>query len=446
MPFLLALVLFLLASPAWAEESAPVLLWGFQRGCESLTDLNKHVQRELEKEGVRPVDVLLPGSQRMSCQGASCAEQVIRECGVRGKGARILGGYVDQLGTPLRGVTRLRMWLYDTQSGQTAWLDTYCQNCPLTSTVPYNALQMLQNPQFGVSLEVTPQYCKPEPSRSERPPSSNKIFWVVYGKEHHKSVVSAAVRKLVQKTGTERPFDHVGKEYTLGVLKKVIEAEPGAQVFGAEIQDKGNIELFLFDGSTQLTQTQLVECQNCDKDDLAEKIRQAGAQLLSHCFGDDCAASGVTRARPPMEACAPFPEPQCGGRSAAQLLQTPQSTKPSGPAGPPEISPRLAKITKGALWGMFAATAVATGGLLAANFADFSQVQGQRATVTNQLLPAVGGMAGASLLSLVIAIPTTLLIDRGSPREQAVAGPTAPPSGTKQASLQCPTSSDTRSP
>ena len=61
MPFLLALVLFLLASPAWAEESAPVLLWGFQRGCESLTDLNKHVQRELEKEGVRPVDVLLPG-------------------------------------------------------------------------------------------------------------------------------------------------------------------------------------------------------------------------------------------------------------------------------------------------------------------------------------------------------------------------------------------------
>ena len=29
------------------------------------------------------------------------------------------------------------------------------------------------------------------------------------------------MRKLVQKTGTERPFDQVGKEYTLGVLKKV---------------------------------------------------------------------------------------------------------------------------------------------------------------------------------------------------------------------------------
>ena len=34
-------------------------------------------------------------------------------------------------------------------------------------------------------------------------------------------VPGGAVRKLVQKTGTERPFDQVGKEYTLGVLKKV---------------------------------------------------------------------------------------------------------------------------------------------------------------------------------------------------------------------------------
>lgn len=427
------MALLLLAVPAGAEESPPTLLWGFQRGCESLTEVNKHVQRELERDGIKPVDVLVPGSDRMGCQGPACAEQVVKECSLQGKNVRILGGYVDQLANPPRRQTRIRVWVYDVPSGKTAWLDTYCQNCPLTSALPYNSAQMLLNPPFGVVLDSTPQYCKAEPVQPERQPGSNKIFWVVYGKEHHKAAVTASLRKLVQGTGTEEPFEHVGKEYTLGVLKKIVAKDPGAQVFGAEIKEKGAIELFLFDGPTLITQTQMVECPGCEKEELAEKVRQAGMQLLSHCFGDDCGGGGVTRSRPPAEVCVPFLAPQCGG---GPLLLSPGTGGDGSRA--PEISPRLARLTKGAMWGVFAGTAAGSVALLAANFSGAGLKDVGVGERNNTLLAPAAAMGVASLLVLGVAIPVTILVDRAALASNAPAMRTSALPAGKAAGLQCP--------
>lgn len=49
----------------------------------------------------------------------------------------------------------------------------------------------------------TPLYCQQEPAQAKLPPRSGKIYWVVYGKDHHKPAVKSAVRKLVQQIGTD---------------------------------------------------------------------------------------------------------------------------------------------------------------------------------------------------------------------------------------------------
>lgn len=434
MRLILSTVLLLLSSSlAWAEPSAPILLWGFQRGCEPLPELDRHVRRELEAHGIQPVELLAPGAQQLGCQGRDCAEVVVQECAtLKGRPVRILGGLVDQNKT--RTLTRLRLWMHDTGTGRTAWLDTYCQSCALLSAAATNAQDLIENPQYGLTLDTTPNYCRPDAPQKERTARSNKILWVVYGKDHNKSLVSSTVRKLVQSTGTEEPFEHVGKEYTLGVLKKIVAKDPGAQVFGAEIQGNGVIELFLFDGPTQLTQNQMVECPSCDKEELAEKIRQAGTQLLSHCFGDDCATAGTTRARPPAEACAAFPVPQCGGKGRPAMEPSPSAS--AAPA-PIEISPRLARIAKGAVWGVFAANAVASAALLAANYAGAGRRDVGLGDTTDVLAPAAGALGGAALLSLAVAIPVTIAVNRALPPQAPTTKQDKQTSGSPSG-LQCP--------
>lgn len=434
MRFITTAVLLLLASPVWAEApaSGPVLLWGFQRGCKPLTDITRVVQEVVDSNVAKPdglVYALLPDSKLLSCQGKRCAELVQRSC-PNAKG-RVLGGIVEQSSS--LSVTRVRLWLHDLQTGQTAYHDNYCQNCDTTSALKHNAVQIALHPEFGSPPSATPSYCQGAQENKESPLRSGKIFWVVYGKENHKSAITAAVRKLMEKAGGEVQFQHEGKEYTLPVLKKVASREPGSQVFGAEIQDKGVVELFLYDSPTERTEVQRVECEACTKDDLVEKIRQTMMQLFSHCFGDNCAQ---VSARAPAEACQPFETLSCGDMPIA-LSADAATGGDSGKSTGPEISPRLAKLTKGVLWGLFAAGAAATAGLLAANYASPGQTEGTTFAQSNRLLGPVVTAGGLSLLMLAVAIPTTIVVDRASAQKKTETGTELGRGG--ELLIQCPT-------
>jgi len=435
MRFVIASLLLLLSSPVWAESppAGPILLWGFQRGCKPLTDITRVVQEVVDSNVAKPdgqVYALLPDSKLLSCQGKACASAVQRSC-PNAKG-RVLGGIVEQ--TPSLSVTRVRLWLHDLQTGQTAYHDNYCQNCDTTSALKHNAVQIALHPEFGSPPSATPIYCQADADTKEQPPRSGKLFWVVYGKDHNKPALTAAVRKLMEKAGGEVQFQHEGKEYTLPVLKKVASKEPGSQVFGAEIQDKGVVELFLFDSPTERTEVQRVECEACSKDDLVEKVRQTTMQLLAHCFGENCARVGSSRA--PAEACRPFEVLSCGD-SPIPLSVDAAGADSSKPAGP-EISPRLARLTKGMVWGLFAAGAATTAALLAANYAGPGQIAGATYQQDNRLLAPALTAGGLSLLTLAVAIPTTIIVDRASPQKRAAAGAEMG-HGAELQLIQCPT-------
>jgi hypothetical protein len=432
-----ALLSFFIPAQALAQ-TGPILLWGFQRGCTPLADAARDVQQHLETTVTGPTahtEYLSPDPKLIGCQGAACAEIATKLCTEQGAPltGRIMGGSVDM--NAARTLVRMRLWLHDLQTGKTAFHDNYCSNCDITSTLKVNAAELAQYPNFGAVPNEIPIYCQPEQAPKELPARSNKIFSVVFGKEYGKAAITAAVRKTVQQTGTEVPLVHQGQQYSLEVFKKIVAKEPGAQVLGAEIKNNGVVELFLYDDPTELVESQLVECPACSVDLLAQQVKQATISILSHCFGDSCARAG--RRRPPAEACRPLETLQCG--SVASLLLTSAARtshdgekKSGGMFHDATMSPSLAKLGKGVLWGLFAAEAAATATLL---IADFSGPPAARDT----LLPAAGATGAISLLTLGAAIPLTILFDRASaPRPATRATP--PPSSAQQLLLQCPRS------
>jgi hypothetical protein len=435
MRFIIASVLLLLSSPVWADSkpSSSILLWGFQRGCKPLTDITRVVQEAVDSNVAKPdgqTYALLPDSKLLSCQGQSCAALVRRSC--PNASGRILGGMVEQ--TASLSVTRVRLWLYDPQTGQTAYHDNYCQNCDMTNALTHNAVQIAQHPEFGQTPDATPMYCRADSDAMASPTRSGKLFWVVYGKDHYKPAILATVRKLVEAAGGEVQFQHKGEEYTLPVLKKVASRDPGSQVFGADIQDKGIVELFLYDDKTERTEVQRVECEACDKDALAEKVRQTAVVLLAHCFGDNCAQVG--RSHAPAEACQPFEIPRCG-----DLPLAPDATGSNAAGGPlsgPEISPRLAKLTKGTVWGLFAAGAATTAALLIANSTSAGQYMGTTFESSNRLLGPALAAGGLTLVALGVAIPTTIIVNRATPKPTSTSIAVEPGHSAEPALMQCP--------
>lgn len=415
-----ALLILLLSVPAWADAqpAQPILLWGFQKGCNPLPEATREVQQWLETTVTKPdarAYVLSPDSKLLGCQGASCAELVKRAC-PNAKG-QVMGGWVDQNTSTTHPLLRVRLWMHNLETGKTTYHDNFCHNCTTRGILKVNASEIAQSSAIIAAPGSTPSYCQPEEPMRDLPPRNNKIFWVAYGKEPHKDAIRTAVRKVVQLGGTEVPFEHEGKEYTLPVLRKVIAKEPGAQVLGVEIQSNGKLEVFLYDGPTELIEIQKVECDGCDRDTLVEQVRQTTLSVLSHCFGESCARVG--RSRPPAEACRPFEVPRCDGREPFPLVSAGSESGAGASLPPlerngPEISPRLARLTKGVVWGTFAVTAATSVALFIANATSAGSVQSGNARADNLYLLPASVMAGVSGVLLGIAIPTTIIIDRDS--------------------------------
>jgi hypothetical protein len=433
---LLALAAPVVPLSGWAAEpEPPLVLWGFQRGCEALSEVDRQVVRELEKEGLGPVHYLGPDSSIRNCQGAACAQVVQSTCGLSpDKPVRILGGQIES--TKDMSLSRVRLWMHHTGTGKTAFYDTYCHGCTLGRLAAENAVRWAMYPTYGAEPGPTPGgFCGPPPPPSENHPDSNTIFWVVFGKDAHKAAISTTLKRAVKETGTESPLEHGGKPYSLGVLKKIVAKDRGAQVLGAEVLGPGEVELFLFDGPTELTENARVDCKACDKDALSEQVYQAAHSLLRHCFAADCAKGGGAWVVPPKAMCEPWPEPQRCGGTAAPL----RSSLPSGGGG---IDPKLATLVKGSVWGLFAASAAGAGVLFGLSGTDAGTYHQGIDKIVYALDRPAWALTGAALATLGVAIPLTVVLNRKVTRPQTkpsdgVAQQTQEESGRPQP-LRCP--------
>lgn len=433
-PLLYFFSLLLAATPALAESTPqpPILIWGVHRGCTPLSDIEREAQRGLEVGVTKPwakAYVLSPPARQLGCEGAACAQLVQHACPARASKSQLLGGRIEQ--NKAKTITRMRLWLHDWQTGQTAYHDNWCSGCSLTNMVQLNANHLAQNPVWGPAPGPVPTYCN-QRQPTEGPAHSNTIFWTVFGREQHKAALTATIRRVAQEVGSESALDQPVK--TLPEFKRATAKDPGAQILGAEIQGGGNIELFLFDGPTARTEVQRIECAACDKDELSEKLRQAARLLLTHCFTENCAGR-VAYAPAPADACVPFDALQCGEGSA--LAMTTAGTSLADTSGP-EISPRLANLTRGTLWGLVGVGAVTTATAVGLNYSGLGWTAPDGLAVRNAWVPGAVTAGALTAVVLGVTIPMHFVLSRaqhGNGSHATTAPENVRPAG---AGIQCP--------
>ena len=411
----LALALLLPARLARAEGPA-IYFVGVQRDCERDLKLDHAVERRLMKKGTTVALVRQPtGAPLPPCFGERCGQLFKKSCPATT--GRLLGAQVAYG----KDVLKFRLWLHDLATGQTAYQDDYCQSCEMVGTLATQAARLLASPHFGAAPEPMPQYCAQLPSQATVQPSG-PLFLTVYGDGKHKAVLLAALKQQLDLLGRKvLPVPVESKTYLLDVLQKIVAGQANAQVLGAELQKEGKVQMFLYDQKTALSANKTVECGECDKDKdvLVARVQPEVSAILDYCFSETC---GSGHAAAPAAACEPFPDPVCAAGTAASLTSAP-------PAGR-YIDPSTAKIVKGSVWSLFAASAATTVALLIANQASSEQING-RPYESSLSRPFWFGL-GVSALTLAVAIPTTIVVNHASHGVTGVASV-----DTAQA-IQCP--------
>lgn len=416
-----------------AEPGAAI--WGVFRcspdepnTCEHLSEVERSVEKRLQELAV-PQSSLIPGgaASLAACAPEKCAQQ-LRDACPTGQG-RVLGAIVQQKKT----LTQIRTWLYDINLKRLAVHDDYCQSCVLTNAVVAQASALLEHPSFDTAApSAIPIYCQRTGVASARTASrtSNKIAVVIIGEARQKNALRESIKDHLRILGRQSVFPQVERKQ-LGIeeLRRLLDGDKNAQVLVIEATPQG-ADLSLFDGATELTEPQNIACEGCDARQLTDKVKTGSGVLLDHCFGEGCAGAD-TRSAPPPEACSPFPVP--GGVS----LGAPISSEPGY-----QIDPRFAKRTKGALWGLFAATAATSISLAIANsfVKNYYDIQGvtpdnmpiviRNKGFDNILANSAWTAAGISVGILAVNIPLTIALNRATPAHREL-------STTKNAVFQC---------
>lgn len=427
----LATLAFSLLLPATVRAATPVLLWGFQRGCERMPDLDHQVEKELftQRSDVGLVSAS-NGKPLPACSGEQCAQALRAAC--PSQQGRLLGGQV----TSGRGIIRTRLWLYDLATGQIAYQDDYCQSCGMQSAVTAHARHLIDKPVFGVPPGAAPSYCAPAAARftqSESEQKSGPIFLTVFGDGKHKPALYDALRQqLGLRNRPVLPVPVESKNYGLEELRSLVAGQRDAQVLGVNITKDSKVQVFLFDQRSERTNAKTVPCSDCgqDKDTLIARVQPEVSSILEYCFGLQCADP---RARPqgiqpPVEACEPFAEPTCSG---SDLLAT--AAGPTVSRSGRIIDPSTAKIVKGLTWGAFAISAATAIGLFIADSTDAgTRIDANNRTIQHQLNYPAWTAAGLSAVMLGIAIPSTLVVNRASRLSSS------PPAAETATGIQCP--------
>jgi hypothetical protein len=266
------------------------------------------------------------------------------------------------------------------------------------------------------------------------------VYFVAYGSRGSHAALANVLRQAVQDAGREAlpvPSRQEAETYAISVLRRITGKSEGAQVLGAEILSDQKVQLWLFDSTTGQTagQPTPLECPGCDRDALAQKVKAEATTLLRSCFGESCTKK-LDVLRAPKEACEPMAAARC--ESGAQTAGMPSHSAGSVDESQAEISPRMARITKGALWGLFGAATVTSAGLLIANYTALGTSESNRSVVHNTLGLPSGIMGGMALLTLVVALPTTVVINRATMTRSQNALQKSASGRPDKAILQCP--------
>lgn len=411
-------------APASATESTqpPVYLWGFQRGCDRLSDIDRVVEKEMcAQKGKEKVALLSSSSGKPLpwCRGEKCGEAVRRECSEAT--GWLLGGQVVQA----KNATQIRLWLYDLSNGQIAYQDDYCQNCTLLAALPIQARHLIENPVFGSAPNKKPTYCLNPVNRAA---SLGPVFLSVYGEGKQRTVLSAALQELRDPLGRPILPAAIDAKSRTPDVQTIVAGSQNARVLMVDVQKDGRVALYAFDQSTKLTDGGQLNCDNCEGEALIARVKEESATLLNRCFGVQCASSAM--GQPPDEACEPFPESKCGGLSELISSSSPAS------GAQDRLSPRTAKIIKGLVWGGFTASTLAAIGLFAANSTDAGIVHDPPGLLVHDALwrPAWTA-AGISLGLAGLAIPITIFVDKATQKTQG-SGPS--PATSRERWIQCP--------
>jgi hypothetical protein len=247
----------------------------------------------------------------------------------------------------------------------------------------------------------------------------------VFGDGKHKAVLQAALKQQLDLLGRKvQPVPGESKACPLEVLQKIVSGQSSAQVLCAEVQKDGKVQISLYDQKTALSADRLVECGECekDKDVLVSRVQPEVSSLLDYCFSETCGSDHATAA--PPAACEPFPDPVCEAGAAAASATTP-------PAGR-YIDPSTAKIVKGSVWSLFAASAATAIGLAVANPLVGQEIDGRY--YENTLARPAWAMVGVSVGLLAVAVPLTVVVNRA----QRLTSSASPPGPRSTSAIQCP--------
>lgn len=152
-PFLLLVYLVLHSPPAMAERLS---IWGIIDKCNHADVIERSLDKHLYQAALDP---WLLSPEPSSCHGVECVNRVKAACPALT--GRVLGGHVFRTRTAKGLLFRLRLWLTDLGTNQTAYGDEYCIDCALDTLVQQAAKRLLERPSFGVVPGPTPLYCQP---------------------------------------------------------------------------------------------------------------------------------------------------------------------------------------------------------------------------------------------------------------------------------------------
>ena len=408
------LAVLLSSLPALAGER--VLLWGIYDGCERVPEFDRLLDKHLTKVGVNSWVLAAPPS---ACQGEACAERAQAGCGL--SDGLILGGRIWRS----KVAFRVRLWLHDLAAHKTAYEDEYCQDCDVNQLLVEVTDRIRRQPKFGVAAGAEPAYCSAATGEVRADPRRSKLYFVTYGDGKGRAQVQAAVKDMLG--DTLRPVHPVAgekKQYSHDDLMHILGQQKEGQVLGVELYKEGGAQVWLFDGLTEHLASQEVKCKECKTEDLLESIRSTLPALWGHCFDTQCSLSV---GRPPARA---------GACEPAKELTCTEASLSSGPAGlasaaapAPGIDPKLAKLVKGTMWGLFAAGAATSAALTIINGTSLADAPGLANTRGDAAWTAIG----LSAAILAVTIPVHVAVSRAEKRSLRAASPAG---STLQ--LKCP--------
>ena len=459
----------------------PVYLWGVQRGCDPDPAAEQAIQRRLQAlagSALRRVErIELPAeAEHLNCVGEQCAELLRQQCPSAATEGQLLGGEIDDVAITESGgqalASRIRLWRHDLASKRTFYQARlcsrgYCGDRSVADAVAQMAGQILERPAFDADPRPAAEVrsarlpmCGEGSSApagnapvgvAERVRAVDRLYQNIYvaltidpaiGAEQ-KAITDLFTRALLtpRPEGYRDAAPHVevrspergalDPAWTQRVLQAAISARPSTdrrlppRLLVVQVGRRDELLTLDF---RWLPATE-AEAQEYDfpaagySPEPALTLGFMNVNALSATLRNERVAQ-MNRVRTaverrtssgPVDLCRPLPAPRC---VSPQTAWTRSLGTTYGGSSPSQPVPLLA-ASKGALWGLFAASSATLVVLTALDQAQVGSVSiDDYTTVRGGLRSGMAVSGGAAALSLGLAIPITVLAAK-KPQPQA---------------------------